>query len=110
MSRRSRLPDSLRWRAVGWMEMGLSQADAASVPMWSNDSGININPKILCPCFRPTTSYSTCRRQFSSSFSPKEKKHYCAAEECPLLRCEDAFIMQVSMQGDQFRVSPLSRR
>ncbi|GBL97723.1 hypothetical protein AVEN_248666-1 [Araneus ventricosus] len=29
MSRRSRLPDSLRWRAVGWMEMELSQADAA---------------------------------------------------------------------------------
>ncbi|GBM25973.1 hypothetical protein AVEN_223109-1 [Araneus ventricosus] len=29
MSRRSRLPDSLRWRAVGWMEMGLPQADAA---------------------------------------------------------------------------------
>ncbi|GBM37327.1 hypothetical protein AVEN_78074-1 [Araneus ventricosus] len=28
MSRRSRLPDSLRWRAVGWMGMGLSQADA----------------------------------------------------------------------------------
>ncbi|GBN36915.1 hypothetical protein AVEN_87529-1 [Araneus ventricosus] len=28
MSRRSRLPDSLRWRAVGWIEMGLSQADA----------------------------------------------------------------------------------
>ncbi|GBO15980.1 hypothetical protein AVEN_255781-1 [Araneus ventricosus] len=29
MSRRSRVPDSLRWRAVVWMEMGLSQADAA---------------------------------------------------------------------------------
>ncbi|GBL84144.1 hypothetical protein AVEN_118556-1 [Araneus ventricosus] len=29
MSRRSRFPDSLRWRAVGWMEMGLSEADAA---------------------------------------------------------------------------------
>ncbi|GBM34646.1 hypothetical protein AVEN_122041-1 [Araneus ventricosus] len=29
MPRRSRLPDSLRRRAVGWMEMGLSQADAA---------------------------------------------------------------------------------
>ncbi|GFT58307.1 HTH_Tnp_Tc3_2 domain-containing protein [Trichonephila clavipes] len=29
MSERSRLPDSLRSRAVGWMEMGLSQADAA---------------------------------------------------------------------------------
>ncbi|GFW93844.1 transposable element Tcb2 transposase [Trichonephila clavipes] len=28
MSERSHLPDSLRWRAVGWMEMELSQADA----------------------------------------------------------------------------------
>ncbi|GFV61443.1 HTH_Tnp_Tc3_2 domain-containing protein [Trichonephila clavipes] len=27
MSQRRRLPNSLRWRAVGWMEMGLSQAD-----------------------------------------------------------------------------------
>ncbi|GFX98007.1 transposable element Tcb2 transposase [Trichonephila clavipes] len=30
MSQRRRLPNSLRWRAVGWMEMGLSQADAAT--------------------------------------------------------------------------------
>ncbi|GBL95543.1 hypothetical protein AVEN_54142-1 [Araneus ventricosus] len=29
MSRRSCLPDSLRWRSVGWMEMGSSQADVA---------------------------------------------------------------------------------
>ncbi|GFX49561.1 transposable element Tcb2 transposase [Trichonephila clavipes] len=29
MSQRRRLPNSLRWRAVGWMEMGLSQADVA---------------------------------------------------------------------------------
>ncbi|GFX20982.1 transposable element Tc3 transposase [Trichonephila clavipes] len=29
MSQRRRLPNSLMWRAVGWMEMGLSQADAA---------------------------------------------------------------------------------
>ncbi|GFU73726.1 DDE_3 domain-containing protein [Trichonephila clavipes] len=29
MSQRRRLPNSFRWRAVGWMEMGLSQADAA---------------------------------------------------------------------------------
>ncbi|GFU77186.1 hypothetical protein TNCV_5109031 [Trichonephila clavipes] len=28
MSQRRRLLNSLRWRAVGWMEMGLSQADA----------------------------------------------------------------------------------
>ncbi|GFX72285.1 transposable element Tcb2 transposase [Trichonephila clavipes] len=29
MSQRRRLPNSLRWRAVGWMEIGLSQADVA---------------------------------------------------------------------------------
>ncbi|GFV55215.1 transposable element Tcb2 transposase [Trichonephila clavipes] len=29
MSQRRRLPNSLRWRAVGWMQMGFSQADAA---------------------------------------------------------------------------------
>ncbi|GFU70449.1 uncharacterized protein TNCV_1116451 [Trichonephila clavipes] len=29
MSQRRRLPNLLRWRAVGWMEMGLSQADTA---------------------------------------------------------------------------------
>ncbi|GFW24161.1 transposable element Tc3 transposase [Trichonephila clavipes] len=29
MSQRRRLPNSLRWRAVGWMEMGLSQVAAA---------------------------------------------------------------------------------
>ncbi|GBN12089.1 hypothetical protein AVEN_242738-1 [Araneus ventricosus] len=33
-------------------------------------------------CFRPTTSYNTCRRPFSSSFGPKEKKHYCTAARC----------------------------
>ncbi|GFW64673.1 transposable element Tcb2 transposase [Trichonephila clavipes] len=29
MSERGHLPDSLRWRAVGWMETGLSHTDAA---------------------------------------------------------------------------------
>ncbi|GFX84875.1 paired domain-containing protein [Trichonephila clavipes] len=29
MSKRSRLPDSLRWKVVGWIEMGLSHTDAA---------------------------------------------------------------------------------
>ncbi|GFV84588.1 HTH_Tnp_Tc3_2 domain-containing protein [Trichonephila clavipes] len=29
MSERRRLPDSLRWKAVRWMEMGLSKTDAA---------------------------------------------------------------------------------
>ncbi|GFY32713.1 transposable element Tcb2 transposase [Trichonephila clavipes] len=53
MSQRRRFPNSLRWRAVGWMEMGLSQADVANVSMCLvvlfSDFGINTNPKILCP-------------------------------------------------------------
>ncbi|GBM81811.1 hypothetical protein AVEN_12917-1 [Araneus ventricosus] len=60
--------------------------------VWSNDSGINIDPKILCPedMFQPTTSYNTCRRPFFSSFGPKEKKHYCAAAHCrPLCRIRE---------------------
>ncbi|GFV71509.1 transposable element Tc3 transposase [Trichonephila clavipes] len=68
MSQRRRLPNSLRWRAVGWMEMGLSQADAAR--------------RLNKTCSRPTTSYNTCRRPFSSSFGTKEKNHYCAAARC----------------------------
>ncbi|GFV67152.1 transposable element Tcb2 transposase [Trichonephila clavipes] len=33
-------------------------------------------------CSRPTASYNTCRRPFSSSFGTKEKNHYCAAARC----------------------------
>ncbi|GFS50212.1 hypothetical protein TNCV_3221 [Trichonephila clavipes] len=70
MSQRRRLPNSLRWRAVGWMEMGLSQADAAvsmcHVVLFS-DFGINTNLRF---CF-------FCRRPFS-----KKKNHYCAAARC----------------------------
>ncbi|GFX60276.1 transposable element Tcb2 transposase [Trichonephila clavipes] len=33
-------------------------------------------------CSRPTTSYNTCRRPFSSSFGTKEKNHYCASARC----------------------------
>ncbi|GFW76511.1 transposable element Tcb2 transposase [Trichonephila clavipes] len=49
MSQRRHLLNSLRWRAVGWMEMGLSQADAPRRLNVSLDFGINTNPKILCP-------------------------------------------------------------
>ncbi|GFX10172.1 HTH_Tnp_Tc3_2 domain-containing protein [Trichonephila clavipes] len=31
-------------------------------------------------CSRPTTSYNTCRRPFSSSFGTKEKNHYCVPQ------------------------------
>ncbi|GFT17947.1 transposable element Tcb2 transposase [Trichonephila clavipes] len=84
-----------------------------------SDFGINTNPKICVQktCSRPTTSYNTCRRPFSSSFGTKEKNHYCAAahlqttfkhqeEDSPLLRCEIVFTMQVCMQEDQLCAFP----
>ncbi|PRD29766.1 UNVERIFIED_CONTAM: hypothetical protein NCL1_28430 [Trichonephila clavipes] len=54
IAERSRLPDSLRWRAVGWMEMVLLQANAArrlnvSRSVVHTVSEINIKPKHLCP-------------------------------------------------------------
>ncbi|GFY02917.1 uncharacterized protein TNCV_3507971 [Trichonephila clavipes] len=52
MSQRRRLPNSLRWRAVGWMEMGLSQADAARRLNVSRSVVQRLwdqFPKILCP-------------------------------------------------------------
>ncbi|GBL75357.1 hypothetical protein AVEN_194558-1 [Araneus ventricosus] len=70
------------------MEMRLSQADAVrrlnvsrSVVqrLWDKYQSENSVSKRR---FRPTTSYNTCRRPFSSSFGPKEKNHYCAAALC----------------------------
>ncbi|GFT02831.1 transposable element Tc3 transposase [Trichonephila clavipes] len=111
MSQRRRLPNSLRWRAVGWMEMGFSQADAARC--------LNVSRSVVqrlwdqyqirrfCvqkTCSRPTTSYNTCRRPFSSSFGTKKEPLLCRSslqttfkhqeEESPLLRCEIVFTMQ----------------
>ncbi|GFV21799.1 paired domain-containing protein [Trichonephila clavipes] len=69
MSQRRRLPNSLRWRAVGWMEMGLSQADAArrlnvsrSVVQRLWDQYQSGRFCVQKTCSRPTTSYNTCRR------------------------------------------------
>ncbi|GFW05727.1 uncharacterized protein TNCV_3407931 [Trichonephila clavipes] len=94
MSQRRRLPNSLRWRAVRWMEMGLSQADAArrlnvsrSVvqrlwDQYQSEDSVSRRPVPGRPRPRPPTSYNTCRRPFSSFFGTKEKNHYCAAARC----------------------------
>ncbi|GFW35436.1 uncharacterized protein TNCV_2612351 [Trichonephila clavipes] len=84
MSQRRRLPNSLRWRAVGWMEMGLSQADAAR--------RLNVSRSVVQRLWdqyqsedsvsRRPVPYNTCRKPFSSSFGTKEKNHYCAAARC----------------------------
>ncbi|GFV29931.1 uncharacterized protein TNCV_657601 [Trichonephila clavipes] len=80
------LRDSLRWRAVGWMEMGLSQADVARrLVVLFSDFGINTNPKILCPedLFQADPRATTpAEDRFSSSFGTKEKNHYCSAARC----------------------------
>ncbi|GFW65758.1 transposable element Tcb2 transposase [Trichonephila clavipes] len=68
--------------------MGLSQADAARrLNVSRSDSATlgSIPIRRFCvqkTCSRPTTSYNTCRRPFSSSFGTKEKNHYCAAARC----------------------------
>ncbi|GFX27248.1 uncharacterized protein TNCV_3340601 [Trichonephila clavipes] len=119
MSQRRRLPNSLRWRAVGWMEMGLSQTDAARRLNVFSDFGINTNPKILCPedLFQADHELQHLQKTVFSSFGTKEKNHYCAAARCrplssirkknlPLLRCEIVFTMQVCMQEDQLCAFP----
>ncbi|GFU39109.1 transposable element Tc3 transposase [Trichonephila clavipes] len=84
MSQIRRLPNSLRWRAVGWMEMGLSQADVAR--------RLNVSRSVVQRLWDQYQSEDSVSRRpvsgrpratpFSSSFGTKEKKHYCAAARC----------------------------
>ncbi|GFV83947.1 uncharacterized protein TNCV_1479491 [Trichonephila clavipes] len=122
MSQRRRLPNSLRWRAVGWMEMGLSQADAArrinvsrSVVqrLWdqyqSEDSvsrrPVPGRPRATTPAEDRFLALSArrrrtkCRSSLQTTFKHQE-------EESPLLRCEIVFTMQVCMQEDQLCAFP----
>ncbi|GFU89349.1 transposable element Tcb2 transposase [Trichonephila clavipes] len=88
MSQRRRLPNSLRWQAVGWMEMGLSQADAAR--------RLNVSRSL----FRHEGEEPLlCRSSLHTTFKHQE-------EESPLLRCEIVFTMQVCMQEYQLCAFP----
>ncbi|GBL87851.1 hypothetical protein AVEN_192031-1 [Araneus ventricosus] len=85
MSRRNRLPDSLRWRAVELM----SQPDAARRPnvsrsvvqrLWDQyQSEDPVSRRHVSGRPRVTTP---AEDRFFSSFGPKEKKHYCDAAHC----------------------------
>ncbi|GBM14122.1 Transposable element Tcb2 transposase [Araneus ventricosus] len=118
---RSALPDLLRWRAVGWMGMGLSQADVSrrlnvsrSVvqrlwDQYQSEDSVSIRPvsgrpRVTTPAENRFLALSARRRR--STIVPQLVADHFEASGSPLLRCEDAFIMQVSMQGDQLRVSP----
>ncbi|GFT36344.1 transposable element Tcb2 transposase [Trichonephila clavipes] len=104
MSQIRRLPNSLRWRAVGWMEMGLSQADAArrlsvsrSVVQRLWDQYQSEDSVSRRPVQADHESYNTCEK--TTTFKHQE-------EESPLLRCEIVFTMQVCMQEDQLCAFP----
>ena len=121
MFRRNRLPDSLQWRAVGWMEIGLSQADAARL--------LNVSHSLvhrLLNQFQTTDSASRrsvpgLPRVTTSSeercLALSVRKVYALLYLSSLLiilshregpqslQSEDAFIMQVYMQDDHLCVS-----
>ncbi|GFW76508.1 uncharacterized protein TNCV_1582871 [Trichonephila clavipes] len=84
MSQRRRLPNSLRWRAVGWMEMDCRRLMLLDVSMCLvvlfSDFRINTNPKILSEdLFQADHELQHLQK---SSFGTKEKNHYCAAARC----------------------------
>ncbi|GFY28800.1 paired domain-containing protein [Trichonephila clavipes] len=94
MSERSRLLDSLRWRVVGWMGMGMPQADAArclSVScsvvhrLWNQYKTETSVSRIHVPGQHHELQYSQETHQ---------------REDYPLVWCEDVFTMQVFRQGD----------
>ncbi|GFU74222.1 paired domain-containing protein [Trichonephila clavipes] len=123
MSQRRRLPNSLRWRAVGWMEMGLSQADVArrlnvsrSVVqrLWdqyqSEDSvsrrPVSGRPRATTPAEDRFLALSARRRRTTTCRSSLQTTFKHQEEESPLLRCEIVFTRQVCMQEDQLCAFP----
>ncbi|GFW64784.1 transposable element Tcb2 transposase [Trichonephila clavipes] len=123
MSQRRRLPNSLRWRAVGWMEMELSQADAArrlnvsrSVVqrLWdqyqSEDSvsrrPVPGRPRATTPAEDRFQLFRHERKRRTTTVPQLVADHFHQEEESPLLRCEIVFTMQVCMQEDQFCAFP----
>ncbi|GFU67941.1 transposable element Tcb2 transposase [Trichonephila clavipes] len=112
MSQRRRLPNSLRWRAVGWMEMGLSQADAArrlnvsrSVvqrlwDQYQSEDSVSRRPVTGRP--RATTPAEdrflalSARSRRTTTVPQLVADHFQASGRriSPLLRCEIVFTMQ----------------
>ncbi|GFW93012.1 paired domain-containing protein [Trichonephila clavipes] len=103
MSQRRRLPNSLRWRAVGWMEMGLSQADAARR---LNVRPVPGRPRATTPAEDRFLALSArreepllCRSSLQTTFKHQE-------EESRYYGAKIVFTMQVCMQEDQLCAFP----
>ncbi|GFV86228.1 paired domain-containing protein [Trichonephila clavipes] len=122
MSQRRRLPNSLRWRAVGWMEMGLSQADAArrlnvsrSVVqlLWDQyQSEDSVSRRLVqadheLQHLQKTVFLALSARRRTTTVPQLVADHFQASgRRIPLLRCEIVFTMQVNMQEDQLCAFP----
>lgn len=82
ISRRCNFSDFLRWRPIGWIEIGLSQADAA-IHLNVSRNVVQTLRLIWIWKFSINKTYSRqpmgynnpCARSLSSSFRPKEQKH-----------------------------------
>ncbi|GFW62659.1 paired domain-containing protein [Trichonephila clavipes] len=123
MSERSRLHDSLRWRAVGWMEMGLSQADASRRlnvsrrvihRLWNQyQSEASVSrrhvpgrPRATTPAENSFIALSTRRRSRSSVPQLVAEHSVASGRRISASTVEGVFTMQVSKQGDQLCVYP----
>ncbi|GFT74928.1 HTH_Tnp_Tc3_2 domain-containing protein [Trichonephila clavipes] len=108
MSERSRLPNLLRWRVVGRMEMGLSQAVAARRLNMSRSvvhtvSGINIKPKHLSVSRKYVTGRPRATTLAGDRFItlparrrrkisvPQLVADHLSGEEYSLVQCEGIF-------------------
>ncbi|GBN56739.1 hypothetical protein AVEN_38955-1 [Araneus ventricosus] len=61
--------------------------------VWSNDSSINMNPKILCPedMFQADHELQHLQKTVFLLFRPEGERHYCAA-----VRCSNLFVFKIS--------------
>ncbi|GFW64359.1 uncharacterized protein TNCV_273831 [Trichonephila clavipes] len=119
MSQRRRLTNSLRWRAVGWMEMGLSQADVArrlnvsrSVVqrLWDQT-----NPKVLPEdLFQADhelqhlqkTVFSLFRHEGEEPLLCRSSETTASERRISAITVRNRVIMQVCMQEDQLCAFP----
>ncbi|GFW70722.1 paired domain-containing protein [Trichonephila clavipes] len=94
MSEKSRLPHSLRWRVVGWREMGLSQADAAI--------RLNVSRGVV---YRLWNQYQI-KASASRRHVPRRPRATTPADRFIALSARRRRRISICRQGDQLSVYP----